>query len=102
MAAPMPVEVPAVAAPAVEAPPAPVALRDVAKALYVKRADIDKHGIWPGCKGRTSLMTGMHQQAHSIMCRARIQEELMKTAAGRQRVEEAKRRRSPEEASEPV
>eukprot|EP00959_Pyramimonas_sp_CCMP1952_P220008 4599779-Pyramimonas_sp.AAC.1 len=50
MAAPMPIEVPAVAAPASAAPPAPVAPKDVAKALYVKRADIDKFGMWPGCK----------------------------------------------------
>eukprot|EP00959_Pyramimonas_sp_CCMP1952_P144885 3032808-Pyramimonas_sp.AAC.1 len=102
MAAPMPIEVPDAAAPAVAAPPVPVAFKDVATALCVKRADIDEFGMWPGCKGRPSLATGMHQQAHSIDSRVRTQEEPMKTAAGDSALRGRKRGKGPKRLLNPL
>ena len=53
----------------------------------VKNKDIAQNGYTPGCKEFRAARAGTRQQAHDEACRARILEELIKTAECRNRTE---------------
>ena len=76
-------------APADPAADAPV---QIARRLYIKRSDVEAYGYTQGCpKCNHDLQYGFGRttKGHSDACRKRISAELMKTTAGRARIEAA-------------
>ena len=51
-------------------------------------------GHSPGCPGCRAVVAGMAKQLHTAQCRLRIQEKLMETEEGRQRITRSELRRS--------
>ena len=73
------------------------------RSLYVRKADIEKFGMTPGCPGCTSLLTG-GKVVHSAACRARIEEKTRESGDVEmiRRVDEARaRKRALQEAAGP-
>ena len=60
--------------------------------LYIKKADIEKHGMTEGCKGCVAMIRGDKGVAHSEACRKRITEEIGKAEGGQDRVKNARDR----------
>ena len=62
--------------------------------MYVTRADIETFGPTDGCPGCTSIAVGGRAEvAHNNQCRLRIAELLSSSEAGRERLEQHRRKR---------
>ena len=62
--------------------------------MYIKRADIERYGMTPGCRGCRDISTGKERVAHSDECRKRIREEMEKVPSGRARLERVEQKRA--------
>ena len=59
------------------------------KKLYISQADLDAHGYTPGCKKCASILAygqGKTTTPHSVACRARIEQQLSESDAGKLRL----------------
>ena len=82
-----------VALPVVVGPQARLPLEEVIpRNFYVLKSDIEAFGHTPFCPGCEADIMGTGRRAHNAECRFRIQSELMKTDAGKERIEKAKAR----------
>ena len=62
----------------------------VPRRLYIKKTDIETHGMTAGCRGCLATMRGTGGAMHSEECRKRITEEVNQTEDGRDSVRQAK------------
>ena len=58
------------------------------RAFYIHKRDLDAHGGTPGCPGCRALLTvgSRHRAKHTVECRKRLEELLMKTEEGARRL----------------
>eukprot|EP00435_Cladocopium_sp_Y103_P036193 s510_g9.t1 len=82
--------------------PEPAARDAAPRNLYVTRKDVEDNPT-PGCPGCIAIAVGLPARSHSSECRTLVQQRLMRTEEGKQRVLKAQKRKGevPEEASEP-
>ena len=69
-------------------PPVPISPAAPHSFHIRKDREFVMYGYSPNCSGCRAARLGLGLQAHSIACRARIEGELSKTEAGRQRLQE--------------
>ena len=63
-----------------------------ARAFNIFSADLEEYGYTALCPGCAAIRDGIGYRLHSRTCRSRLRSELMKTPAGRQRIERAEAR----------
>ena len=81
------------ALPAMGGQPAAQAVGDIySRAFKIFRADLEEHGYTAGCPGCIAVRDGIGYRSHKEECRVRIRNELLKTDAGRLRIETAESR----------
>ena len=72
----------------IELPPVPISPAAPHSFHIRKERELVMYGYTPNCSGCRAARLGLGPQAHSLACRARIEGELAKTEAGRQRLQE--------------
>jgi hypothetical protein len=85
---PLPIDLPQVDRPMTD----PRIGRPGPRRLYIRRKDLEQHGVTVGCEGCESLINGGAQRTHTEECRDRIREELLKTEEGQARADAAEQR----------
>ena len=70
-----------------DVPPPPVPPEMTTRRMYIKRKDVEKFGMTPGCPGCASIAKRTTTMAHNDKCRERIQKCLEETIEGAERVE---------------
>ena len=66
--------------------------QEAPRRMYVKLADLQKHGYTAGCSGCKALEHGGPRTGHSEACRSRISQFLSSMPEGQKRIYEARRR----------
>ena len=61
----------------------------VVRRMYIRKADVDEHGITDGCAGCRALMLEKPPQNHSPACRERIEGLIRHSESGQARLERA-------------
>eukprot|EP00971_Amphidinium_carterae_P340949 6479523-Amphidinium_carterae.1 len=69
------------------------------KRFYIMKSDLEQFGFMVGCPGCTAVAAGARAQSHNEACRKRIEQELLKTSAGTERLMRASLRRGAAEGS---
>eukprot|EP00435_Cladocopium_sp_Y103_P027163 s2252_g6.t1 len=63
------------------------------RGIYIRRdVELEEYGFTPGCDGCEAAQLGLSHKHHSMACRKRIRDEMMKTPEGKKKAEAIKRR----------
>ena len=64
----------------------------IVRKMYIRKADIIKHGETPGCNGCRCVALGKPLQSHTAACRERLEGLLRETEEGQERLAKADHR----------